>query len=62
MAYTLDNKDRQKMRTLGETIRGYYKTAKGVPFHKDFTDEEHFEKFTLEAAEVGTKLVCIIAR
>ena len=54
---TLTYKDILEMKRMGYTVRVWYKTKRGVPFHKDFTTGEEEEKFTAKAQEVGTQLI-----
>ena len=45
-----------EMKRMGYTVKAVYRTAKGVPFHKYFTDRTEMDRFTAKAEEAGTRL------
>lgn len=56
MAYTVSPKEQSKMRAFGDTIRAWYMSPTGVPFHKDFRDYHKMVEFNDKARECGTRL------
>ena len=54
---TLTYKDILEMKRMGYTVRVWYKTQRGVPFHKDFTTTDEAERFNEKAQEAGTEIV-----
>ena len=46
-------KEQSEMRRMGYTIRAWYKTRRGVPFHKDFRTIEEFKAFSTEVYKAG---------
>ena len=46
----------REMKRMGYTVKAMYKTARGIPFHKFFTNKDEFERFTASAEECGTRL------
>ena len=54
-------KDLRKMRYMGYTIRAWYLSPFGVPFHKDFLTEKEMDDFNRRTVEVGTKLVGFVS-
>lgn len=49
-------RERREMRRMGYTVKAWYISPRGIPFHKDFITVEEMEAFNKAAAEAGTRL------
>ena len=50
----MSTKERFEARSFGYRLRAFYINPYGVPFHKDFRDDNELEIFNRKAEDVGT--------